>query len=284
MARSRPWSCRSSPRRRPCSGSSGGSWTRIAGPGSGRARRRRAWRSRASSRRSSSRRSCRVVWWLASWRRGEEARAPHHLAGGVANARLRDGHAAHQPRRHRVCPHSPQHDPGTSPQSRKMAGHNGGQRGRAAVRNAAAAGLGRLRDPDAPPGIRRCQLPLGRAADEGLVVLLLRGAGGQGAARLLALWSVARLALGPVHRSGTIRTKITYRPASSGVRPLSDDHGGRLVAQLRDALPAPAGTAGHRLGFRPGREPRHRVWPRVAIAARVSPASRWRSPESTLTS
>ena len=55
-----------------------------------------------------------------------------------------------------------------------------------AVRNSAPARLGRICDPDAPSGLRRTQLPLGRAADEGLVVLLPRGPGGQGAAWLLA--------------------------------------------------------------------------------------------------
>ena len=71
--------------------------------------------------------------------------------------------------------------------------------------------------------------------------------------------------------------KIAYPPAPAGVPALPGDHGGRLVAELRRALPAPAGTAGDRLGLGPGRVPASRSG-RGSRPPSASPAcrGRWR--------
>ena len=122
------------------------------------------------------------------------------------------------------------------------------------IRDSAPARLGWVRDPDAPSGIGWSELPLGRTADEGVVVLLPGGVGRQGAPRLLAPGGRPAGVRGS-RRSG-VRGEIADEPAAAGLFALSRDHGGRLVAELRGALPSSPGAAGDRLGLGSRRAPR----------------------------
>ena len=72
--------------------------------------------------------------------------------------------------------------------------------------------------------------------------------------------------------------RIERQAAPAGVPPLLDDHGHRIVAQLRHSLSAAAGATGHRVGVGPGRGPTSRSGHDVAALLGLGGFRRRRSP------
>ena len=128
-----------------------------------------------------------AVWWVVRWQKGERTVDGTHTACRTSDDRFPADHAARGRCRDGICTPAAEHLAWSIiPRSRNGLAPLRGDLARPSVRDSAPPGLGRLRNSDAPSSIRRSELSLRRAADEGVVVLLSGCSGGQGSPHVLA--------------------------------------------------------------------------------------------------
>ncbi len=199
----------------------------------------------ASTRRSSSRPILALDWWFERWRRGEGRALP--LAGRVARSML--GFlaimAATNLVDHGLPPRAPEPQHGRStPASTGNSRRWVGRMITRAVEMPVPAEFTGFVDPAQPPEAGGFQLPVRADPREGLVVLLFRLPGGEGAAHVLA---ARRRPPGPrpASRPARAATRMMWLSIAAFLAITAD----RLHAEFRHSLPAADGAGGDRLGF-----------------------------------